>query len=67
MIAPLLAGALLATLGLQLVLTLAFALVVRRRLGRRPGLAQPAPAAEVVLCLRGADPSLPAALAALAG
>jgi hypothetical protein len=66
-IAPLLAGALLATLGLQLVLTLAFALVVRRRLGRRPGLAQPAPAAEVVLCLRGADPSLPAALAALAG
>ena len=67
MIAPLLAGALLATLGLQLLLTLAFALVVRRRLGRRPGLAQPAPAAEVVLCLRGADPSLPAALAALAG
>ena len=67
MIATLLAGALLATLGLQLLLTLAFAVVVRRRLGRRPGLAQPAPAAEVVLCLRGADPSLPAALAALAG
>ena len=67
MIASLLAGALLATLGLQLLLTLAFVLVVRRRLRRRRCLAQPAPAAEVVLCLRGADPSLPAALAALAG
>jgi hypothetical protein len=66
-IAALLSGALLATLGLQLLLTLAFAVVVRRRLGRRPDLAQPAQAAEVVLCLRGADPSLPAALAALAG
>jgi hypothetical protein len=66
-IASLLAGALLATLGLQLLLTLAFVLVVRRRLRRRRCLAQPAPAAEVVLCLRGADPSLPAALAALAG
>ena len=67
MIAALLAGALLATLGLQLLLTLAFAVVVRRRLRRLPGLAQPAPAAEVVLCLRGADPSLAAALMALAG
>lgn len=66
MIAALLAGALLATLGLQWLLTCAFALVVRRRLRRRPGLAQPAPVAEVVLCLRGADPSLPAALTALA-
>ena len=67
MIAALLAGALLATLGLQLLLTLAFALVVRQRLRRLPGLAQPAPAAEVVLCLRGADPSLADALMALAG
>jgi hypothetical protein len=66
-IAALLAGVLLATLGLQLLLTFAFALVVRRRMGRRPSLAQPAPAAEVVLCLRGVDLSLPAALAALAG
>ena len=67
MIAALLAGALLASLGLQLLLTLAFAVVVRRRLLRRPGLALPAPAAEVVLCLRGADPSLGDALTALAG
>ncbi|MCP9804996.1 glycosyltransferase family 2 protein [Cyanobium sp. T1B-Tous] len=61
-----LAAALLATLALQLLLTLAFALVVRRRLARRPQLALPAPPAEVVLCLRGADPSLAEALAALA-
>lgn len=67
MIAAPLAGALLATLGLQLLVTLAFAVVVRRRLRRRPGLAEPAPPAEVVLCLRGADPSLGDALMALAG
>ena len=66
-IAAPLAVALLATLGLQLLLTFAFAVVVRRRLRRRPGLAEPAPPAEVVLCLRGADPSLGDALMALAG
>ena len=61
-----LATALLLTWVLQLLLTLAFALVVRRRLDRRPQLVGPAPPAEVVLCLRGADPSLAEALAALA-
>lgn len=66
-LAPALAGVLLATLGLQLLLTLAFAVVVQRRLRRRPVLALPAPFAEVVLCLRGADSSLGAALTALAG
>jgi len=59
-------ASLLTTLVLQALLALGFALVVRRRLRHRPQLALPAPAAEVVLCLRGADPSLPAALAALA-
>ena len=58
-------GALLATWLLQLGLTLRFAAVARRRLQQRPALASPAPAAEVVLCLRGVDPSLGAALAAL--
>ncbi|MDA1247459.1 MAG: glycosyltransferase family 2 protein, partial [Cyanobacteria bacterium] len=61
-----LAAALLATLVLQLLLTLAFALVVHHRLAHRPQLGLPAPTAEVVLCLRGVDPSLTAALAALA-
>ena len=65
-LAPALAGGLLATLVLQLLLSLAFALVVGRRLARRPALALPAPPAEVVLCLRGADPSLAEALEALA-
>ena len=58
--------ALLAVLGLQLLLTLRFRAVVHQRLRQRPPLQPPLPAAEVVLCLRGADPSLPAALAALA-
>lgn len=66
MSALLLAGALLAALALQGLLTAAFTLVVRQRLAHRPPLPRPAPAAEVVLCLRGADASLPAALAALA-
>jgi len=61
-----LACALLAALGLQLLLTLIFAQLVQRRLGRRPELKHPAPGAAVVLCLRGADPSLPRVLAALA-
>lgn len=61
-----LAGGLLAALALQGLLTLAFVAIVRRRLAHRPKVAAPAPPAEVVLCLRGADPSLPAALAALA-
>ena len=65
-IAAALAAALLSLLALQSVLTLAFAGVITRRLASRPSLAKPAPAAEVVLCLRGADPSLAAALAALA-
>ena len=60
-----LGGALLATWLLQLGLTWGFAAVVRRRLQQRPALATPAPVAEVVLCLRGVDPSLAAALAAL--
>lgn len=62
-----LCGALLASFVVQLGLTQRFAAVVRRRLRQRPVLANPAPAAEVVLCLRGVDPSLPAALAALGG
>ena len=66
-IAQWLERALLATWLLQLGLTLRFAAVVRRRLQQRPALATPAPAAEVVLCLRGVDPSLGAALAALGG
>lgn len=66
MIAALVGAALLATLVLQALLALGFALVVGRRLQHKPQLALPAPAVEVVLCLRGADPSLPAALAALA-
>jgi hypothetical protein len=54
-----------AVLLLQALLSGWFALLVRRR------LAEPAPeaiwpAAEVVLCLRGVDPALPATLAALA-
>jgi len=60
-----LSGALLATFVVQLGLTQRFAAVVRRRLQQRPASATPAPVAEVVLCLRGMDPSLGAALAAL--
>lgn len=66
LIAACLAAALLTALLLQLLLTLLFAWVVQRRLSRRPPLKTPAPAAAVVLCLRGADPSLPAVLTALA-
>ena len=62
-----LCGALLATFLVQLGLTQRFAAVVGRRLQQRPVLATPAPAAEVVLCLRGVDPSLGPALAALGG
>ena len=63
-----LAVALLAALGLQGLMALMFALVVQRRLASSPVLAQPpaAAAAEVVLWLRGADPSLAPALCALA-
>jgi len=61
-----LAVALLAALGLQGLMALMFALVVQRRLASSPVLAQPPAAAEVVLCLRGADPSLAPALCALA-
>ncbi|MCP9807969.1 glycosyltransferase family 2 protein [Cyanobium sp. HWJ4-Hawea] len=56
----------MAVLAIQILLTLAFAFVVRRRLLGRPTLSLPAPPAEVVLCLRGADPSLSDALEALA-
>ena len=66
LIAAGLSAALLGALGLQLLLTLLFAQIVRRRLGQRPALPNPAPPAEVVLCLRGADPTLPQVLAALA-
>ena len=62
-----LCGALLATFLVQLGLTQRFAAVVRRRLQQPPVLATPAPSAEVVLCLRGVDPSLGPALAALGG
>jgi hypothetical protein len=51
---------------LQAGSTALFTWLVQRRLARRPPLATPPAAAEVVLCLRGADASLPAALAALA-
>ena len=61
-----LAVALLAALGLQGLMAMMFALVVQRRLASSPVLAQPPAAAEVVLCLRGADPSLAPALCALA-
>lgn len=70
LLALVLAGALLLTLGLQTLLTGWFALRVRglgQQRQRWPG--EPAggwPVAEVVLCLRGADPSLAGALAALA-
>ena len=61
-----LAVALLAALGLQGLMAMMFALVVQRRLASSPVLAQPPAAAEVVLCLRGPDPSLAPALCALA-
>lgn len=54
-----------AVLLLQALLTGWFALLVRRRLAE-PAAAATWPAAEVVLCLRGVDPALPATLAALA-
>ena len=69
-LALLLAGALLLTLAVQALLTGLFALRVwglgqqRSRWPEEP--AGGWPAAEVVLCLRGADPSLGGALAALA-
>jgi hypothetical protein len=61
--------ALLAAVGLlQGLLTAGFAALVHRRL--HPAAVEPQPGAwpeaEVVLCLRGADPTLPACLAALA-
>ena len=64
-LAPGLAAALLIALLAQWVLVARFAGVVQGRLRRRPAAATPAPSAEVVLCLRGADPSLANALAAL--
>jgi hypothetical protein len=54
-----------AVLLLQALLSGWFALLVRRRLAE-PSAAATWPAAEVVLCLRGVDPALPATLAALA-
>ena len=63
------AGALIAALLLQTLLCGWFALLVHRRLAReRCGVPDPCPwpAAEVVLCLRGVDPVLEQALAALA-
>ena len=66
MIGVLLAVGLGGVLLFQAGLTALFAGLVQRRLARRPPLATPPAAAEVVLCLRGADASLPAALAALA-
>lgn len=50
----------------QALFTTLFLGVFRRRQVLRPSLPVPAPTAEVVLCLRGADPSLVAALQALA-
>jgi hypothetical protein len=50
---------------LQALLSGWFALLVRRRLSE-PAAEAAWPAAEVVLCLRGVDPALPATLAALA-
>lgn len=65
-----LAAALLLALGIQALLVVAFTLVVERRLRQRQRWpAEPEsgwPVAEVVLCLRGADPTLPAVLMALA-
>ena len=54
-----------AVLLLQALLSGWFALLVRRRLAE-PSAAATWPAVEVVLCLRGVDPALPATLAALA-
>ncbi len=72
-VAGALAWALLGALALQALLTAWFAAVVHRRLRQRlhwpatPGLdGEGWPRAEVVLCLRGADPTLAAALQALA-
>ena len=57
-----LACALLAALGLQLLLTLVFAQLVQRRLGRRPELKHPAPGAAVVLWEPGAGLPWPTSL-----